>query len=591
MSEQAAPLEGGIVENLATQFSNATDCFRELVQNSIDAGSPQVEVWTEYEAGSGHQGVIAIHVDDFGEGMDEQIIDNQLTKLFASAKEGDLTKIGKFGIGFVSIFAMRPQAVLMHTGRGGDCWEVLFHADRSFTKTKLDIPVEGTQITLFVEGDVQRYHELVREVHKALERWCTHSEAEITFEDRSSPDARRVTINRPFTVYGRNMVRVEYPGTEIVLAYSHSPTYSFYNRGLMLFHSTQAEAAVGKRHRRYGHIAFKIKSRYLEHTLSRESLVQDEHFERAMVLLDRAADGQLLDGLLAELEALVAAPRWSVADVGTYNALMDILAHEPSTTWRRIADRAIFAMLRGPAMSLNALYETWRARGSLLFSEGAGELIDQLAQQDIPIVFGRKAWGSLADLGSPARVFTRYAGMLVDEQLSVILRRKLHEFMPNRPVLDSVVEVTQTLATPDEQFLRVRVDESRGALDGLITRTQHLLSQVGHDYRRVATCRVSSTELEPPLFVIGPSISALMMRPPRLGTLKRKLFRSPWHGWEIAINREHPHLLALARLWEREPGMAAYCLARALFLTEDLPLDQTLGLIAHAREEGRDVHA
>jgi hypothetical protein len=29
--------------------------------------------------------------------------------------------------------------------------------------------------------------------------------------------------------------------------------------------------------------------------------------------------------------------------------------------------------------------------------------------------------------------------------------------------------------------------------------------------------------------------------------------------------------------------MAAYCLARALFLTEDLPLDQTLGLLGHAR--------
>lgn len=332
MSEQAAPLAGGIVENLATQFSNATDCFRELVQNSIDAGSPQVEVWTEYEAGRGHQGVIAIHVDDFGEGMDEQIIDNQLTKLFASAKEGDLTKIGKFGIGFVSIFAMRPQAVLLHTGRGGDCWEVLFHADRSFTKTKLDMPVEGTQITLFVEGDVQRYQELVRDVRAALERWCSHSEAEISFEDRSSPGAQRVVINKPFEVYGSCMVRVEYPGTEIVLAYSHAASYSFYNRGLMLFRSDKAEPAVGRRHRRYGHITFKIKSRYLEHTFSRESLVQDEHFERAMILLDRAADGPLLDALLAELDTLLAAPRWDAAAVSRYVTLMDILAHEPSTT-------------------------------------------------------------------------------------------------------------------------------------------------------------------------------------------------------------------------------------------------------------------
>ncbi|MEC9397917.1 MAG: ATP-binding protein, partial [Myxococcota bacterium] len=142
--------ESGIVENLVTQFSSALDCFRELVQNSIDAGSPQVDVWMEFEQGEGHQGVIAIHVDDFGEGMDENIIDEQLTKLFASTKENDLTKIGKFGIGFVSVFALKPKGVLVHTGRGGEYWEVFFHEDRSFSKTRLDLPVEGTQITLFL---------------------------------------------------------------------------------------------------------------------------------------------------------------------------------------------------------------------------------------------------------------------------------------------------------------------------------------------------------------------------------------------------------------------------------------------------------
>ena len=151
--------ESGIVENLVTQFSSALDCFRELVQNSIDAGSPQVDVWMEFEQGEGHQGVIAIHVDDFGEGMDEQIIDGQLTKLFASAKEDDLTKIGKFGIGFVSVFALKPKGVLVHTGRGGEYWEVFFHEDRSFSKTSLDMPVEGTQITLFLEGDYHRHRE------------------------------------------------------------------------------------------------------------------------------------------------------------------------------------------------------------------------------------------------------------------------------------------------------------------------------------------------------------------------------------------------------------------------------------------------
>src|SRR5688572_879305 len=105
------------VENLVTQFSSALDFYRELVQNSIDAGSSSISVWTEFTPGEGIDGAIGLHVDDFGEGMNEEIIDNQLTQLFSSSKEGDLTKIGKFGIGFVSVFAPKPKGVLVHTGR------------------------------------------------------------------------------------------------------------------------------------------------------------------------------------------------------------------------------------------------------------------------------------------------------------------------------------------------------------------------------------------------------------------------------------------------------------------------------------------
>ena len=60
---------------------------------------------------------------------------------------------------------------------------MLFDEDRSFIKSDLEAPVEGTQITLFLVGDIQRYQELVREIPLILKRWCVHSEVEITFED------------------------------------------------------------------------------------------------------------------------------------------------------------------------------------------------------------------------------------------------------------------------------------------------------------------------------------------------------------------------------------------------------------------------
>ena len=109
------------LENLVNQFARPLDFLRELVQNSIDAGSPRVTVSIGWSAAAdgGPLGVVEIHVQDFGEGMDEHIIDSQLTQMFSSTKEDDLTKIGKFGIGFTSIFAIQPDAVLLRTGRHG----------------------------------------------------------------------------------------------------------------------------------------------------------------------------------------------------------------------------------------------------------------------------------------------------------------------------------------------------------------------------------------------------------------------------------------------------------------------------------------
>ena len=133
-----------VVDNLVTQFSSPLHCFRELVQNSIDAGSGAVDIWLDFipDEGGGASGVIEIHVDDAGEGMNEEIIDDQLTTLFSSTKEDDLTKIGKFGIGFVSVFALGPKGVLVQTGRDGEYWEVFFDHDRSFYKSPLETPIE-----------------------------------------------------------------------------------------------------------------------------------------------------------------------------------------------------------------------------------------------------------------------------------------------------------------------------------------------------------------------------------------------------------------------------------------------------------------
>lgn len=578
--------EAGIVENLVTQFSSALDCFRELVQNSIDAGSPQVEIWMEFERGEGHQGVISIHVDDFGEGMDEQIIDNQLTKLFASTKENDLTKIGKFGIGFVSVFALRPQGVLVHTGRAGEYWEVFFHEDRSFSKTQLDMPVEGTQITIFLQGDYHRYRELVGGVRDTLRHWCSHSETEVSFEDRSPVDGgfgELEIINEEFEVPGECMTRVMHQGTEIVLSYTRKPLYGFYNRGLTLAYSEIGENVLFERTKRFGHIAFKIKSRYLEHTLSRETVMRDENYEKAMVLLDAAASQELLGGLVTRIEEVVGRERWGHEDVTEYTMLMGFLIREQLESLLALEERLIFRFVDGRPSNLRRLLEIWERDGRLLVADSRTKLTDELRAQKIPVVFGRAPgfWSSApgaADMSHICRIFARYAhhhlSKTLVERTRGLVGWLFDGVMSGSQKLD--VRLKESMNAPEQVYVPVILDAKPAPLEqALVDAAGELLVGAQTGFRRMALGELGSAPTSQPLFVVARKLSPLMALPPEGASSKKNL--------EVVVNRDHPQFRVLARLYERDPQMAAYCLAKDLLLDEDRMLERDIALMKLAR--------
>lgn len=280
---QAAIEAGDTLENLVQQFSEQFAFLRELIQNSMDAGSTRIDISFEYRpAAEPEKGIIILHVDDYGEGMNREIIDTQLTRLFSSSKENDLTKVGKFGIGFVSIFALKPKAVVLDTGRDGEYWRIFFKEDKTFDRIVLDEPVEGTKIQWIGQGTPAYFEEFKTRSWAIITKWCKHSAAEIYVDG--------VLANQPFTIDDPFLVKAEMPGTEIVLAPTHAdkPEFGYYNRGLTL-HEGEEALIPGVR--------FKINSRYLEHTLTRDNVLQDENYEKAMALLRDAVDNKLRPNL------------------------------------------------------------------------------------------------------------------------------------------------------------------------------------------------------------------------------------------------------------------------------------------------------
>ena len=388
------------LENLVNQFARPLDFLRELAQNSIDAGSPRIEVAVAYDppADGDEEGVLRIHVDDYGEGMDDDIIDNQLTRLFSSSKEDDLTKIGKFGIGFTSIFAIQPEAVLLRTGRHGEYWELLFHADRSFDKLRVEEPLQGTKITLFKRLGPGGVAAFVQDVRFVLDYWCEHSDTPLTFEDRTkerggsrapSDDpfqafadgahAAAERINRPLALDAALQHLHTEDGLEVAIGYADPPRYGYYNGGLTLL-NTQNTDVLGEFADLLSHLSFRVKHDGLEHTLTRDNVLHDHNWERAMAGVLRARSGlrqKLVDRTVRAVR--------EGAPLGSWHARLaaECRASTGRTFIEQIQDEALLRDAFGQPMTLDQVRRQEGRVGSVLVSGGPSPLLDALAQSNL----------------------------------------------------------------------------------------------------------------------------------------------------------------------------------------------------------------
>ena len=549
------------LDSLIGQFSSAYDCLRELVQNSIDAGSPEIEVWTEFVPGEqGGQGTIVLHVDDYGVGMDESIIDNELTRLFASSKEDDLTKVGKFGIGFVSIFALKPKAVLLHTGRGGSWWEVLFHEDRTFTKTRLDVPVEGTQIALYLEGSEDRYREVVRNSWQSLKFWCRYSDVPITFEDRSGiqfDDGVR-QVNEEFGVHADLPTNLAKGETQISVGYSWKPYYGFYNRGLTLAVLEDPDEMPA----RFRHVAFEVKSPYLEHTLSRETVLRDANFNKAMGMVRQAVDEVLFPRLLDRLEELASTKDFDAPSQLEYERLLAFLAAEPVDLFLNAERRRIVRLVDGSAAELGDVARKAEGRGVVLWAQTPSVLTERLLARGYPVVWGRPRSGE--------------SGPVLTEVVQRFLARKggLLRFFRHlvRRGRDQV-----RVALPEELFVPVEIVSDERDLVDLHRLVRRCLALEEDQF---AMGRLMTPVAESPLVLVGEKIDELM---PARWSVGADVEASKLR---FVLNVDHPYVDNVLNVAQESRRLAAALVARAVSLTAGLGVSME-EILSRTYEEGK----
>lgn len=268
-----------VFKNLVDQFSDPFTCLRELVQNAMDAGTEAIEIRTKYLADPGG---VCLEIRDFGEGMNRAIIDQKLTRLFSSDKENDLTKIGKFGIGFVSVFSLKPELVIVDTGRDGEYWRIAFDGGTDFQLFELHEPLEGTSVRIHKLLPYEEFEEFNERCFTTVSKWCRHSDVSILFNGER--------VNRDLVV--ESLCRVDDRSGlghfNLGVHPDQTPAYGLYNTGLTLTEGQQTS---------WPGVTYKILSNHLEHTLTRDAVIQDDNYKKVAARLEELIKTDLFDSV------------------------------------------------------------------------------------------------------------------------------------------------------------------------------------------------------------------------------------------------------------------------------------------------------
>lgn len=389
--------KAGLVSDMVRQFADPYAFLRELVQNSMDAEATRIQAVLTRSSDDR----VTTAVSDDGSGMNPSIIENLLLTLFSSSKENDSTKIGKYGVGFISVLAIEPESVIVDTWRDGAAWRARISADQTWVIEEAG-PKDGHGTTVTLEGRMpaDAFATHVQKARAALLRWCRHAAVPISFSatDFSLPEAAlHQRIDTPISLHAVASV-TEVDGDDVIVVApataaerlprpegAEIPELSsrfvgFYNRGLTLYETT-TELFAGLED-----VLVKISSPALKHTLSRDNVRRDGRFAELVASAKKLARDALPEAVERSLRAQ-AAEVSSGKDASLFVALLLAAASGPAglapkQTWFPLSD----AIEGHAALTAHEIVRRTPRRSPVLTAVSADPLTAAFAKLGRPVV-------------------------------------------------------------------------------------------------------------------------------------------------------------------------------------------------------------
>jgi hypothetical protein len=283
------------LENLVTQFERPAQYVRELVQNSIDANASEINFNYAYDP---DQQLSQLVISDDGFGMSYKDIKKYLLNLFESSKYENRSKIGKFGIGFVSLFAVDPDLVVVETTQNNKTYSVFLDTPKNGAGGKIiehDTPNKdsGTTIRIFKKQTEYDFQDLSQKSLDELNYSCSHITKPLFFNEEK--------LNQEFEIKNAHRtIRFGNRGIEgvIGLVPKGKETYRLYNNRLLIKSGQQLKEDG---------LSFIVSSKDLSPNLSRNDLLQDNKYHQIIKLLGRETS-KLAEKVFEQIAYLTANP-------------------------------------------------------------------------------------------------------------------------------------------------------------------------------------------------------------------------------------------------------------------------------------------
>ncbi|MEW6283218.1 MAG: hypothetical protein AB1758_31705, partial [Candidatus Eremiobacterota bacterium] len=379
------------------------------------------------------------------------------------------------------------------------------------------------------------YEEIRRNISEKVKFWCKHCESDIYVEGKR--------INEPFELRHPYVVEHQVPGTEVLVAPSEEekPFYGFYNRGLTLVErGMTADPAASH----IPGVQFKIKSRYLEHTLTRDNVLVDENFAKAMAILRQVVDGPFRKRLFEE------------AFKGEDDAVFGYLVQRLKGLPEDLHGKPLILTVDGARLSLKQIRAAAQKTGEILYDD-----------RETPISRALKAQGF--------RVI-RWRGPEAEPGLGKLLRH----------LADKKGQLLQASATFAQPSLVNNLPRPHAEL---LEQAGRILRRAGSPYRAIypGSFQYDGSCIADRTYVLQKKPGSLLRRDGEKKTWWTGLFGGA--PQDLVVNVEDELVAQNFRLAQKFPTLAPYLLATTFTMCDGLDAVTVTRMIEAAMAERGDL--